>query len=70
MTKEEFFNFLIKQGCEAVPKEGVNNTHHFIEFRKKNKYAYLALPINDKVMNEKAIIKIVSSLGIELPPGF
>ena len=35
MTKEEFFNFLIKQGCEAVPKEGVNNTHHFIEFRKK-----------------------------------
>lgn len=73
MTRIEFFNYYLKsQGCEAIPKEGINTTAMQIEIvnKKNNTYAYLALPLNDKEMNPKAIEVTIARLGIELPPDF
>lgn len=61
MTRIEFFNYLKSQGW-AMQIKIVN--------KKNNTYAYLALPLNGKEMNRKAIEITIARLGIELPPGF
>lgn len=72
MNKRGFFEWLKSQGCDVIPKQGVNITASLLEIsnRKTGRYSYFAFPVNDDFIPRKSIEKIIRDLGIEPPTGF
>ena len=72
MNKRELFQWLNSQGCDVIPKDGVNNTAPPIEVvnRKTNRYSYFALPHYTDTVSRKTIEKLTRELGIEPPKNF
>jgi hypothetical protein len=72
MTRKEFYDYLVKNGCEVSNFEGINRTAHQIEIvnRKNSRYFYIATPINDLLVEPFIIERACIMLGIALPPNF
>jgi hypothetical protein len=70
MNKPDFFKWLKDEGCDIIPKEGINNSSPPIEAinRKTKAYCYFFLsPYSDKVSAD-TIEKCIKQLGISAPP--
>lgn len=72
MNKRELFQWLKSQGCDVIPKEGVNNTAPPIEVvnKKTGRYSYFALPSYSDEVSSKTVEKLVRDLGLEPPKKF
>lgn len=69
LTRKEFYQYLIKQGCVVGEFEGINRTARQIEIlnRKKGTYFYIATPIDDTLVPSRIVENACTRLGISLP---
>lgn len=73
LTRKQFYQHLMDNGCEVGTFEGVNRTGNQIEIiNKKNKaYFFISSPIVDyRNESPKVIERACSILGIELPKDY
>ena len=61
MNKRELYQWLKSQGCDVIPKEGINNTAPPVEVvnKKTGRYSYFALPNYTDEVSSKTIEKLV-----------
>lgn len=72
MDKSDFFQWLRRQGCEIIPKEGINNSAPPVEIvnRKTGRYKYIALDPRYDDVPRGIIEALTKHLGIQPPDNF
>lgn len=69
MTRADLVDWLIANGCEHMPLEGVNHSGRVIKFRnpKTNRHTYIDTPIDDKELPDFLIAQTCEQLLISSP---
>lgn len=67
MTKKEFFNYLVSQGCIPQPIPIYKANVIYFHNPSNNSQAYLDLPIDDSIINAFYVFRVCSILRVPAP---
>lgn len=72
LTRKQFYQHLIDNGCEVGTFEGVNRTVNQIEIinKKTKAYFFIATPIDNRFEASKVVERACFKLGVELPKNY
>lgn len=72
MNKRELYQWLLSEGCEIRPKEGINNSAPPIEVvnKKTGRFSYFASPASRDEVSKNTVQKLIRDLGLQPPQNF